>query len=407
MSEEQERLQSSLKQSSAASSDESSYEAMLASAERLSGEFYARADEIEQQRRIPADISRQMAAAGFYRLAVPAAIGGLEAPPAVSSRVFEILARGDASCAWVAFIGATSGSALSGIPVEAAREIFTHPEVMMTGVFAPTGKAHKVAGGFQVSGRWQWGSGSQNADWVLGGCMLMQDGEPLLDDHGRPRSHMVVLPAEALEYLDTWHVSGLCGTGSLDYQVADVFVPEERVVGYVREGRAADSALYSFPNFTFLALGVGAVCMGLARAAIDELLALGAQKKRVGSSKTIAYKSTAQVKVAQAEAALRSARLFYYDALEQAWQQALHEGSVSIERRRDVRLATTHAVMTCAGVVDEMYTLGGGTSVYKMSRLQRYFRDVHVATQHIMVAPSTLETIGGHLFGLEANVDTL
>lgn len=387
--------------------DQISHEELLASAKQLSGEFYQRADEIEQQRRIPSDISKQMAAAGFYRLAVPRAVGGLEVSPAVSSEVFETLARGDASCAWVAFIGATSGSALSGVPVSAAQQIFTRPDSMMTGVFAPTGKAHRVTGGFRVSGRWQWGSGSQNADWVLGGCILMENGEPLLDEHGRPRNHMVVLPASDIEFIDSWHVSGLCGTGSLDYQVDDVFVPEERVVGYLREGRVAASPLYSFPNFTFLALGVGAVCMGLARAAIDELLALGAQKKRVGSSKTIAYKSTAQVKVAQAEAALRSARLFYYDALAQAWQQALDDRSVSVERRRDVRLATTHAVMTCANVVDEMYNLGGGTSVYKASRLQRYFRDVHVATQHIMVAPSTLETIGGHLFGLEANVGTL
>ncbi len=384
-----------------------SHEDLLSAAEQLSGEFYAKADDIEQQRRIPAEISQQMAAAGFYRLAVPAAIGGLEAPPAVSSQVFETLARGDASCAWVAFIGATSGSALSGIPASAAQEIFNRPDSMVTGVFAPTGQAHRVAGGFRVSGRWQWGSGSQNADWVLGGCMLLENEEPMLDSHGRPRNHMVLLPAAEIEHLDTWHVSGLCGTGSLDYQVNDVFVPQERVVGFLREGRVPASPLYSFPNFTFLALGVGAVCMGLARAAIDELIALGTQKKRVGSSKSIAYKSTAQVKVAQAEASLRSARLFYYDALEQAWQQALQESSVSVELRRDVRLATTHAVMTCAQVVDEMYTLGGGTSVYKTSRLQRYFRDVHVATQHIMVAPSTLETIGGHLFGLEANVATL
>jgi alkylation response protein AidB-like acyl-CoA dehydrogenase len=384
-----------------------SLENLLPAAARLRDEIYDRAEEIEQQRRIPVDVSAQMAAAGFYRLGVPAAIGGLEAPPALSSQVFETLAKGDASCAWVAFIGATSGSALSGIPESAAREIFNAPQTMMTGVFAPTGRAQKVAGGFRVAGRWQWGSGSQNADWVLGGCMLMEDGKPMLDARGNPRNHMMILPAGEIEYLDTWHVSGLCGTGSLDYQVEDLFVPEAHAVGYLRDGRVDTTPLYVFPNFTFLALGVGAVCMGIARAAIDELIELGSRKKRVGSSKPIAYKSTAQVKVAQAEAALRSARLFYYDALDAAWQQALAEGQVDIELRRDVRLATTHAVMACAQVVDEMYNLGGGSSVYKASRLQRYFRDVHVATQHIMVAPSTLETIGGHLFGLDANVATL
>jgi alkylation response protein AidB-like acyl-CoA dehydrogenase len=379
---------------------------ILTQAARLSREHFELADDIEQARRIPAEVSRQMAEAGIYRLGVPAAIGGLEAPPAISSQVFETLARGDASCAWVAFIGATSGTALASIPEAAAKAVFTHPDTLLTGVFAPTGRAEKVAGGFRVSGRWQWGSGSQNADWVLAGCLLTDNGEPLLDESGRPRNHMMLLPAGEIEFLDTWQVSGLCGTGSLDYQVEDLFVPEERAVGYLPT-EAAKTALYAFPNFTFLALGIGAVCMGIARAAIDELVALGVEKKRRGARKTIAHKSSAQAALAAAEGGLRSARLFYYDALDRAWESARTEGEVSVELRRDLRLATTHAVQVSADVVDEMYKLGGGTSVYKTSRLQRYFRDIHVATQHIMVAPQTLETVGSLLFGLETDVSML
>ncbi len=380
---------------------------ILTQAARLSREHYERADDIEQARRIPAEISRQMAEAGIYRLGVPAAVGGLEAPPAVSSEVFETLARGDASCAWVAFIGATSGTALASIPEAAAAEVFSRPDTLVTGVFAPTGRAEKVDGGFRVSGRWQWGSGSQNADWVLGGCMLMENGEPMLDEAGRPRNHMMILPASEVEFLDTWQVSGLCGTGSLDYQVEDVFVPEERAVGYLPTDDSAPTPLYAFPNFTFLALGIGAVCMGIARAAIDELVELGVQKKRRGARKTIAHKSSAQATLAESEAALRSARLLYYDALEKAWDSAQANLEVSVELRRDLRMATTHAVQVSAEVVDEMYKLGGGASVYKTSRLQRYFRDIHVATQHIMVAPQTLETVGSLLFGLETDTSML
>lgn len=380
---------------------------ILSAAESLSLAFRERADEIEAQRRIPPDISAQMAAAGFYRLGVPAAIGGLESPPALSSEVFETLARGDASCAWVAFIGATSGTALASIPQTAAAEIFARPETLVTGVFAPTGRAERVDGGFRVSGRWQWGSGSQNADWVLAGCMLTENGEPLLDGNGRPRSHMMILPATDIEYLDTWHVSGLCGTGSLDYQVEDIFVPEDRAVGFRDVPSPEASPLYAFPNFTFLALGIGAVCMGIARAAIDELIDLALQKKRRGASKTIAHKSSAQATLAQAEAALRGARLQYYDALDKAWCNAVAEGTVTVEQRRDLRLATTHAVTVSAAVVDDMYNLGGGASVYRQSRLQRYFRDVHVATQHIMVGPATFETVGSLLFGLETDVSML
>lgn len=380
---------------------------LLASATELSQQFYQRADEIEKARRLPPDVSEQMAKAGFYRMGAPLAVGGLESPPALSSQVVEILAKGDASCAWVTFIGMTSNTALSGIPESTAREVYSDPNTLMTGVFAPTGTAERKDGGFLVSGRWQWGSGSQNAKWVLGGCMMTENGEPMLDENGRPRSHMVIMPTSEIEYLDTWYVSGLCGTGSLDYQVQELFVPDERVVGYLREGRLPVTPLYAFPNITFLALGIGAVCMGMARAAIDELVQLAVSKRRVGARKTISEQQTAQVKLAQAEADLRSARLFYYDALEDAWQCAVESKKVDVVQRRNLRLATTNAVIKSVGVVDEMYSLGGGSSVYHNSRLQRYFRDIHVAKSHIMVSPATLETIGGLFFGLDLNVSML
>lgn len=380
---------------------------LLASATELSQQFYQRADEIEKARRLPPDVSEQMAKAGFYRMGAPLAVGGLESPPALSSQVVEILAKGDASCAWVTFIGMTSNTALSGIPESTAREVYSDPNTLMTGVFAPTGTAERKDGGFLVSGRWQWGSGSQNAKWVLGGCMMTENGEPMLDENGRPRSHMVIMPTSEIEYLDTWYVSGLCGTGSLDYQVQELFVPDERVVGYLREGRLPLTPLYAFPNITFLALGIGAVCMGMARAAIDELIQLAVSKRRVGARKTISEQQTAQVKLAQAEADLRSARLFYYDALEDAWQCAVASKKVDVVQRRNLRLATTNAVIKSVGVVDEMYSLGGGSSVYHNSRLQRYFRDIHVAKSHIMVSPATLETIGGLFFGLDLNVSML
>jgi alkylation response protein AidB-like acyl-CoA dehydrogenase len=382
-------------------------EALLESAEKLSLAFTERSAEIEAARCIPPDVSRQMAEAGFYRMGIPRAVGGLETPPAVSSAVFETLARGDASCAWVAFIGMTAGTALSAVPEATARALVHDASTLVTGVFAPTGRGEKVDGGFRVSGRWQWGSGSQNAQWVLGGCMLTERGEPMLDASGRPRSTMAIMSASEISFIDTWHVSGLCGTGSLHYEAEDVFVPDDRVVGYVAEGTPPPTSLYAFPNFTLLALGIGAVCMGIARAAIDDLVLLATTKGRIGSRRTIAEHSVSKMKLAQAEADLRSARLLFYATLEEAWASARASGRVSLEQRRDLRLATTHAVTASVKVVGEMYDLGGGASVYASSRLQRQFRDIHVAKSHIMVAPSTLEVIGGSLFGLDVNTSML
>jgi alkylation response protein AidB-like acyl-CoA dehydrogenase len=337
---------------------------------------------------------------------VPQAYGGLEVPPDVGCRVFETLAQGEASCGWVSFIGATSGTTLALIPEMTAREVFATPETMIAGVFAPNGRAEKTDGGFIVNGRWQWGSGTENAQWVLGGSLLMEDGKPMTDAAGNPRAHMMMFRADEVEFLDTWHVTGLRGTGSTDFQVTDVFVPEERAVAYL-DPRNPDRPLYQFPNFTFLALGIAAVSLGIARAAIDELVSLASGKKRVGNSKTMAEKTHTQLEVARAEASLRSARAFYYEAIDAAWSLAAQGERVPMELRRDLRLATNHAVEASVKTVDAMYTLAGGTSVYNTSRLQRLFRDVHVATQHIMVGPDILETVGKLYLGVPANASRL
>ncbi len=380
---------------------------LLSAAVELGAAFRERSDEIEDARRIPEDVSRSMAEAGFYRMGIPRAVGGLETSPRTSSEVFETLAMGDASCAWVAFIAMTSGTALAAIPQTAARELLRDPLALLTGVFAPTGRAERVQGGFRVSGQWKWGSGSQNARWILGGCTLADQGAPMLDGAGRPRFTMAILPADEVEFVDTWRVSGLCGTGSLDYRAEEVFVPEERVVGFVAEGRPPVTPLYAFPNFTLLALGIGAVCMGIARAAIDDLVQVATSKGRVGSKKTIAEHPLAQAQLARAEADLRSARRLFYGTLDEVWEVALSGEPVGTAQRADLRLATSHAVAKSVSVVSAMYDLGGGASVYKTSRLQRSFRDIHVAKSHIMVAPSTFETVGRVLFGLDVQAASL
>ena len=372
---------------------------LLATAARLSDAFSDRAVEFDQARRLSQDASDAMAQAGFYRLFVPEHLGGLEASPLISAKIFERLAQGNAACGWVAFIAATSGSTLGSIPQDTARTIFSHPNTMVAGVFAPSGKATVEAGEVTVEGRWQWGSGTQNADWILGGCLVDVGAD-------KPSQHMILMPAEQVEFLDTWHVSGLQGTGSTDYEVKNLTLPDSHIVGY--DGNLPPrTSLYQFPQFTLLAIGIGAVALGIARAAIDELVRLAQSKRRINSTATLADRAHSHLEVARAEAALRSARAFYYESIEAAWLVAQAGEKVSIDQRRDIRLATTHAVEASIKTVDAMYTLGGGSAVYADSALQRHFRDVHMTSQHIMVAPSTLETVGRLYLGVEAQTATL
>jgi len=376
------------------------------SARDLTKELRERAEEIETNRRLPRDLSDRFASAGLYRTCVPEVYGGLELPPAETMEAIEILAQADGASAWCGFIGATSGTVLAMLPEAAAREIFATPETLLSGVFAPRGKAIVVDGGFQVEGQWQWGSGTQNADWILAGCQVIRDGEPELLRNGTPRSRMMLVPASEVEFVDTWYVSGLSGTGSTDFAIHDRFVPNHHAVGIGVDG-PLDRPLYAFPQFGLLGMGIAAVALGLARAAIDELVEVAGGKTPSGSARPLAARASAQLDVSRAEAMLRSARAFYYEAIDDAWQSAVEGGGIEVEHRRDIRLATTHATRACADAVDLMYNLAGGTSVYRRSPLQRIFRDVHVATQHMMVGPSTFELTGRLLLGLETDTAML
>jgi indole-3-acetate monooxygenase len=375
---------------------------LLASASGFIEELRARGDEIEAARRLPKDLSDSLARAGFYRTLVPSVYGGLECSPRTVALLLETLARGDASAAWVTLVAATSGSALARVPPATARAVLALPETMVCGVFAPRGRAERDGDGYRVSGRWQWGSGTQNADWILGGCLLFRDGQLEKDPTGAPRAHMALVPAADVRFHDTWHVSGLNGTGSTDFELENIFVPEDRIVGY-HDLPPPEGPLQAFPHFGLLALCVGAVTLGIARSAIEELLELAGVKKPFGSRRTLAERAATQIDVAEAEALLRSGRAYFFEAIDTAWEAANRTGELTLEHRRDLRLATTHAVRSAARAVDLMYNLGGGSSVYRASRLQRHFRDIHVATQHIMVGPGTLEVAGRLLLGLETD----
>lgn len=375
---------------------------LLQQARSLAADFGARSAEIEACRKLPADIARQMGMAGFYRLFVAERLGGLEVSPALAANIYETLARADAACGWIAFIAATTGMALSRMTDDAVRGLLTRPDSMLTGVFAASGNAIKVPGGFRVTGRWQWGSGSTNADWIGGGCTLTVEGKVLTSSAGVPRNHMLFFAAADVQSLDTWHAAGLRGTGSSDFAVHDLFVPEEHASGFLVKN-AADRPLFRFPQVAPLAHGVAAVAMGIARASIDELMRLVTEKKRYGTTTTLAHRSHTQIELARAEARLRSARAFFYETIESAWALACEGTAVPIEMSRDMRLATTHALQSSIEVVDAMYTLAGGAAVYESSPLQRHLRDVHVASQHMMVSSNTLETVGQMLLGIESN----
>lgn len=384
---------------------------LLAVVDELSSMLKASNAAIEAQRCLPDEIADALASAGLYRMYTPRHLGGYEVDVATFLMVVERLAQSDASAAWCTFISCTSAIVAGYLPQAEARAIFSKPDLKLAGVFAPRGRATPAVRdgveGYLVSGSWPWGSGSRNADYISGGCMVMDSaGKPTKLEGGAPNMRSMIFEAKQIRILDNWHVLGLSGSGSCEFEVSELFVPASRSVAIGSDVPLANP-LYKFPVFGLLGIGIASVSLGIARRAIDSLIELANEKTPQGSSRPLAERASTQEHVARSEARLRSARAFLLNAIDAAWAASEQSDAISTELKRDIRLATTFATEESAAVVDRMHRLGGGSSAYLSSPLQRCLRDVHVATQHMMVSESTYELTGRLFLGLATNVSML
>jgi indole-3-acetate monooxygenase len=368
---------------------------------QLLAEIRDRADAIEAERRMPSDLAQRMARAGMFRLLVPECYGGAQVHPQEFFDSLVTTATSDGAVGWCQMIGATTGLLSASLPDDWAHTIYgADPDCITTGVTAPLGRAEAVAGGYRVSGRWPFGSGSQISDWLCGGCVVMEDGKPRTDANGMPESLLMMFRADEVTIHDTWRTSGLRGTGSHDIEVRDVLVPEGRWTVLGKRARI-DAPLYRFPTLGLLALGVSAVAIGIAEHAIEAFVELATVKVPTGSRRALAERPATQKDLARARALVGSARAYTSAAIEHAWRAATGDGRLDVETKADLRLAASNNAWSAAEAVDLLYHAAGGSAIYETSPLQRCFRDVHVATQHLMVAQPTFEVVGKVMLGID------
>ncbi len=380
---------------------------VVAAARDLAPTIAARAADTEAQRRLPGDMAAQMAAAGLFRMAVPQRLGGAEASPADIIAALEILGAADAATGWCAMIAGTTALSSAWLPDPHAAEVFGNAATISGGVFAPMGKAVADGDDYVVTGRWSWASGSANCDWLVGGALIFNDGVLRTLPNGGPDHRMMIFRRVDVELIDTWEASGMRGTGSGDMAVKAVRVPKARSVSFITDAPRDPGPLYAFPPFGLLALGIAAVASGNARAALDDLKLLATTKKSAGSSRFLAERGVVQAEYARADAALESARALVSVTVADAWARASAGTAFDADIRARLRLAATHLTRTAADVVRSAYDMAGGTAVYASHPLQRRFRDAHVATQHMMVAPPTYELTGRVLLGLPTDPSVL
>jgi alkylation response protein AidB-like acyl-CoA dehydrogenase len=364
----------------------------------------AERDHIEASRRLPDDLTRDLAHAGFFRIFLPGAYGGLDLTPMEAMEVFEELARADASVAWCVWNGNTHWTAAQ-LPSETARTIHADPDVITGNSTRTSGQAHIVPGGYRVNGRWSLVSGCELAAWMVLLCTVHEDGKPRLMPTGAPETRFMLLPSDA-EVIDTWKVGGLRGTGSHDVAVSDAFVPSSYGSGFT-DPHVLPERRYRIPPFSRVIPGLGAMALGIARTAIETFTEIAGAKTPERTTQMLRHNHGAQVRVSQAESLVRSARLFLFDTLDRLWRPLIATGEVTMEARANVRLAASHAVASAVQAVDLIYNGAGASALYTSCPLERAFRDVHAITQHIGVNPRVMETTGRVLFGLQPDTPLL
>jgi alkylation response protein AidB-like acyl-CoA dehydrogenase len=379
-------------------------EGLVAAAEALAPTIAACRGQMEQDRRLPLPLVEALRQAGAFRTPMPRAWGGPEADPLTTIRVIEALSRADGSVGWCVMIGCDGGYFSAFLDQDVAREMYRDLDAVSGGVARPVGRAVVVPGGYRVSGRWPFASGCQHSTWMSVGCVIYDGDAPRRGPDGSPEWRMCMTPAATGEVIDTWTSTGLRGSGSHDYALADVFIPEERTFSLLASPIRREGPLYQFRRI-FLAKHLG-VPLGIARAAIDALIEL-AQSKPSEPRMLLRDEYHIQVAVAEADALVGAARAYTFDVIGDLWATLVAGDEPSETQRARFRLCIAHVHRMCVEAVDLMYRAGGGSSVYAGHPLDRCFRDIHTIEQHAVNSPRTYATAGKVLLGLPAGVPFL
>ena len=370
---------------------------VLEGGRRMAPAIAARAAEIEAARRVPGDLLDELIAVGAFRVLRPRSHGGLEADLSDAMRVYEAFATADASVAWTVLIGSGTWCDLASLPRAAFDEVFSAPDAITAGVFSPSGSIAADDGGYRVSGRWSFASGCEHADWIYGNCI-----EGVVD--GVPQMRMAVFSPDQVVIEDTWTVSGLCGTGSHHFHIDAALVPAERTLVPLVDPPCVDVPLVRIPIPSLIALVVASVAVGVARGALDDVVALAADKVPLLDHAVLAANPVFQLQLGEAEAELAAARALIHETAEAAWDAAASGGEFTVRDRARMRAAAVWATERAADVVRGAYRAGGGGSIYAASPLQRRLRDIDAVTQHFIVRRDTLITAGAILAGQDVDV---
>jgi alkylation response protein AidB-like acyl-CoA dehydrogenase len=349
----------------------------------------------DRDRQLPDEIFAALADAGLFRLWLPRALGGADLTPMEFREVVEAAAALDGSVAWL--VGNGGGMARAGgyLPRAVGEEIFAAPRAFIASSTASIGTLTEAPGGWRLTGRWPFGSGSPHATHFV--CLAAPGGEPGPD---RP-IRCCYLPREAVIRHDNWHVSGLRGTGSSDFEIRDVFVPADWTHPLVDPVPTAPGVVFRLPSIAAFGWTVSCVPLGLAKGALAAFVAAAASKARQGATSVMRDREVIQAMVGRSDADVRAARLLMRDAMDEACTAVEVGGDRLVGAMTGMRQAAAHGAETALEVIGRIEAETGASALREGNPIERAGRDLRAAAKHISVTPTFFGAAGRMILGLE------
>jgi alkylation response protein AidB-like acyl-CoA dehydrogenase len=382
----------------------------LAAARGLRETVEGQAAAAEELRTLPEKTVSALWDSGLMRFMNPREAGGQEPSLREMIDVWQELSAQDGSVGWIGIANFPSAAfAAAYLPDEGFSEVFgdLSDRVTLGGQFAPNGVGNVVDGGYRITGSWNFGSGTGHSQFVVGGFIPMDGDEMRMADNGLPALMVAVFPREEVEFRDGWHVTGLKGTGSYDYGVTDVVVPEHRTFELFTRTPQRGGATFKLGIMPVTAAGHAAWALGVSRSALDDVVALAESKTRMGDETTLAHKMTFQRDLAHHEGMWRAARLLVAETYTTVYEAMRDGGDLTLEMRADMRLAATYATQASREVVEFAHLASGTSAIREGSRLERAFRDMYTGTQHTFIGEKTYVDIAKLTLKIDADNVTL
>lgn len=357
---------------------------------------------MHEERELTPEIVAALADARLFHMYLPRSLGGRELAPPEYLPVVEALGHADASTGWCVNQGAVFMMNSAFMDRGAAEAIWDSPRTVIANGPSPTAEARRAPGGYRLTGRWTFSSGFPHATWLAGLAHIANaDGERERGARGGPVLRHLIFPKEHATRHDTWHTRGLRATGSYDFEVNDLFVPEEYSVWNYGDPVREPGPLYHYSTVILFACGFASVALGVARAGLDAFVEFAVGKLPRGDRSRLIDKQVVQAQLGQAEMRWRSGRYGLHGAVRDVWARVQANDGLELEDQIALRGAATHAIHLAKEAVDIVYEACGSDAIFEYHPLQRCFQDIHAITQHVQGRLAHYEAVGQFLLGLE------